>query len=139
METLGIGGLIRRRREALGLSQTRLAALVGMSRAYLSQIEHGKTTLPSADVRRRLAAHVGLRHIDLLIAAGEIAPDEVPGAGAAPAPEAAIAARLAALRPDDRASVDYVIGRLEQLREAELAASRPPDAAPPAMAPATER
>lgn len=37
-----IGGTIRRRREALGLSQEALADLVGVHRTYLGSVERGE-------------------------------------------------------------------------------------------------
>lgn len=77
MSDAGMGAFIRAKRQALGLSQAALAGRAGLSRAYLSQIEGGKVGVTSADVRRRLARALGVRHIDLLVAAGELLPDEV--------------------------------------------------------------
>jgi transcriptional regulator with XRE-family HTH domain len=77
MDTLG--SYIRERREALNLTQGELAEEAGTSRAYMSQIESGKVGLPNAALRRGIAAALGVRHIDLLVASGEISPDEVPG------------------------------------------------------------
>lgn len=79
METMGLGAFVKERREARGWSQTRLAAECGLDRAYLSQIESGKVGWPGADIRRRLAAALGLRHVDLLIAAGELSAEEASG------------------------------------------------------------
>lgn len=73
----GIGAFISRRRDELGLTQTALAERVGLKRSHLSLIESGKIALPSADVRRRIAAELGVRHVDLLVIAGELAPDEI--------------------------------------------------------------
>lgn len=73
----GIGAFIRARREALGLAQNALARRAELSPAYLSQIETGKTSTPGAAIRRRIAEALGVRHVDLLVAAGELAPDEV--------------------------------------------------------------
>jgi transcriptional regulator with XRE-family HTH domain len=82
----GFGAYVRERRERLGLSQTDLADLVGIRKGYMSQIESGKIGLPGADLRRRLAAALRVRHVDLLIAAGELTADEIPAPGAPPPP-----------------------------------------------------
>jgi transcriptional regulator with XRE-family HTH domain len=74
--TEGFGAYVLARRRALGLTQGELADRIGLNRAHLSQIESGKIGLPAADIRRRLAAALGVRHVDLLIAAGELTPDE---------------------------------------------------------------
>src|SRR4029434_2675014 len=47
----------------------------------LSQIESGKIGLPSADVRRRLAIAMGVTHVDLLLAAGELSDADIQVAG----------------------------------------------------------
>ncbi len=77
METLG--SYIRERRLYLNLTQAEIGESVGIDKGYVSQIESGKIAFPNADLRRRLAAALGVRHIDLIIAAGELRPDEVPG------------------------------------------------------------
>lgn len=79
MET-GLGAYIRRRRETLGLSQTTLVERSGVSKSHLSQIEVGKIALPNAEIRRRLAAALGVSHVDLLVAAGELLPEEIAAA-----------------------------------------------------------
>ena len=81
----GLGAYIRKRRIALGLTQENVADSAGIGRSHLSQIESGKIGLPNAIIRRKLADILRVRHIDLLIAAGELREDEV-RAGAAPAP-----------------------------------------------------
>ena len=53
-------------------SQTVIADAAGLQRAHLSEIERGKIALPNADIRRRLAKALGVSHLDLLVAAGEI-------------------------------------------------------------------
>jgi transcriptional regulator with XRE-family HTH domain len=85
MNVTGMGAYIRAVREARGMTQSALALRVGTSRAYLSQIESGKVSLANADTRRKLADELGIRHVDLLVAAGELAPDEI-----APLPESHI-------------------------------------------------
>jgi transcriptional regulator with XRE-family HTH domain len=74
----GLGAYVARRREQLGLTQQELAERVGVRRDTIAQIET-RTKLPGADVRRRLAAALGVRHVDLLIAAGELSPEEIAG------------------------------------------------------------
>jgi transcriptional regulator with XRE-family HTH domain len=54
-----------------------------VSKSYLSRTELGAIKLPSVEVRRRIADVLGMRHIDLLVLAGELSPDEIAGAGAA--------------------------------------------------------
>jgi transcriptional regulator with XRE-family HTH domain len=49
------GRVIRRRREAAGLSQEKLAALAGLHRTYVSLLERGKR-MPSIEVVRVIAA-----------------------------------------------------------------------------------
>lgn len=70
-------GFIAERREELGWNQTELAKRSGVPRTTVNRIESGVTKLPEADVRRKLAKALGVRHVDLLIAAGELAEDEV--------------------------------------------------------------
>lgn len=78
----GIGRLVREKRLELGLSQTALAEASGLSKGHLSTLEAGKIALPAPDIRRRLAAALGVSHLDLLVAAGEITEDEIKKAGA---------------------------------------------------------
>lgn len=78
----GIGAFVRQRRAELGLSQTALAGRSGISKGHLSTIEAGKIALPAADIRRRLSKALGVSHLDLLVASGEITPEEIRDAGA---------------------------------------------------------
>lgn len=77
MGTLGIGQFVRDRRASLGWTQERLSEETGISRARIAQIEGGRVALPGADFRRRLAAALGVSHLDLLVAAGEITREEI--------------------------------------------------------------
>ena len=103
----GLGTYIRTRRESLGMTQTDLAAAVEVKRPHLSRIESGGIGLPEAGLRRRLAAVLGVRHIDLLVAAGELSPDELPREGAPPpgppagSDRAALAATIAAMSEEE--------------------------------------
>lgn len=72
-----LGSWVKANRERLNLSTRELGAMLGKSGGYISTLENGKIGLPGADVRRRLAEVFGVRHIDVLIAAGEINPEEV--------------------------------------------------------------
>lgn len=73
----GLGAFLRRRRVDLGLTQETVSDAAGIGRSHLSQIESGKIGLPNATIRRRLAEVLQLRHVDLLIAAGELDEAEV--------------------------------------------------------------
>lgn len=121
----GLGAYIRNVREQRMWTQDDLAAKVGTTRAYISQIESGRTKLPNADLRRRLAAALGLRHIDLLIAAGEINADEV----STTTPTVAfphdprrqqVVERLAVMSPSDAEKVwgfvDYTVAQTKDVR-----------------------
>lgn len=72
---------ITERREALGLNQTELAKRAGVERTLINRLESGTTKLPAADKRRAIAKGLGVSHIDILVAAGELAQDEVVQAG----------------------------------------------------------
>jgi transcriptional regulator with XRE-family HTH domain len=76
-EATGLGGFVRRRRVELGLTQEVVADAAGIGRSHLSQIESGKIGLPNAGIRRHLATVLQVRHVDLLVAAGELDDDEV--------------------------------------------------------------
>ncbi len=75
----GMAAYVAQRRHALKLTQLQLAELAGVTRDVVAQIESGKSKLPVPENRRRLAAALGVRHVDLLIAAGELTADEVTG------------------------------------------------------------
>jgi transcriptional regulator with XRE-family HTH domain len=75
--TCTLGKFIKEKRDALGINQSELARVSGVLRETINRIENNKTMLPSADSRRRLARALNVRHIDLLVAAGELTEDEV--------------------------------------------------------------
>ena len=75
--TRTLGDFVREKREGLGLSQTELSARADVPRTTVNRIETGTTQLPSPDVRRRLAIALGVSHLDLLIASGEITEEEI--------------------------------------------------------------
>jgi transcriptional regulator with XRE-family HTH domain len=76
-----LGHFIKERRERLGWSQKTMAQLVGMPQPALSDIERGATKMPNADLRRRLARTLGVSHLDLLVATGEITAEELAEVG----------------------------------------------------------
>ena len=60
-----MGGRLREARIAQSLSLTEVATRAGISKAYLSQLEHGASTTPSHEVLRRLATALGASIADL--------------------------------------------------------------------------
>lgn len=72
-----LGSYVRDRREALGINQTELSERAGVPRTTVNRLETGTTQLPSPDIRRRLAVALGVSHLDLLVAAGEITSAEI--------------------------------------------------------------
>src|SRR5207248_1673571 len=54
-----LGGLVRRERQGLGWSLSQLADRTGLSKAYLSAIERGKSRRPGAETVRRLEGALG--------------------------------------------------------------------------------
>ena len=67
-----LAALVKTLRQSRGLSQAQLGTEAHIGQTYLSDIEKGKTKLPSVDHRRRLAAALGTSNIELLLAAGEV-------------------------------------------------------------------
>ena len=60
-----MGGRLRGARAAQSLSLTEVASRAGISKSYLSQLEHGASTTPSHEVLRRLATALGASIVDL--------------------------------------------------------------------------
>ena len=119
METSGIGRFVRDRRHELGLRQQDVAETAGISQARVAQIEAGTVKLPGADHRRGLAKALRVSHLDLLIAAGEITPEELGSAAGVVEPvEAGPLAELRALLetvPLTERNVNYLRGVLSTL------------------------
>lgn len=111
----GLGIYVRQRRNALGLTQEDVADASGIGRSHLSQVESGKIGLPNVEIRRRLADTLRVRHIDLMIAAGEISEEEV-RSGSSPAPSELdeIAAQLS---PDARQALFAVARQLSRTQQ----------------------
>lgn len=80
--TTSIAEYVRQRRLNRGFqTQAALAEAAGISSAHLNQIEKGKIAVPNADLRRKLAKALGVSHLDILIATGEIDAEEVRAIG----------------------------------------------------------
>lgn len=77
MNNLGLGPFLLSLRESRGWGVTDAAAHIGMSKSHLSQLEKGKIGLPSAALRRQIAEAYGVRHVDILVAAGELEASEI--------------------------------------------------------------
>lgn len=77
--------LVRRRRAELKLNQTQLGEMLGLSgkagQTAVSDIERGVTKWPDADRRRRLAVALGVTHLEIIVATGELRNDEIPAEG----------------------------------------------------------
>jgi len=63
---MNVGAMIRKLREEKDLSLSELARQAGISKAYLSQIEAGKTTRPSGEALLRIASVLGTSVASLL-------------------------------------------------------------------------
>jgi transcriptional regulator with XRE-family HTH domain len=81
MEGETLAQALKRRIEETGISQRRFAERVGLSSSHMNSLVSGKIGLPQPEVRRRLARELGISHVDLLVMAGELRPDEVDAAG----------------------------------------------------------
>jgi len=68
METLG--EVLRKRREQLGLTLRGIEEKIGISNAYLSQVENEKITHPSPSVLQKLADFYSLSYNRLMKLAG---------------------------------------------------------------------
>ena len=77
MGCMSLASYVIEKRTEVGLRATDLASASGLTKSYISELERGKIALPNADIRRRLAKALGVSHLDLLVAAGEITPQEL--------------------------------------------------------------
>jgi transcriptional regulator with XRE-family HTH domain len=77
---MGIGYNLKRRREAIGLTQKVLAEAVGVSQPAIAQIESGATRNPALDIVIALALALGVTVDDLLRPASDEATVEVQSA-----------------------------------------------------------
>lgn len=101
-----LGTYIRDEREKRGWSQTELASRAGVPKQTVNRLETGITKLPGALIRRQIAEALGIRHIDMLIAAGEITVDEVEGL---PAPDSPWVAALRPVLDDYDGDIDQLV------------------------------
>lgn len=100
MENRDFGGLIRRSRERLGLSQSRVAELIGRSQGTVRAWERGRSVPGEATVVASLAAVLDIAEDDLFDAAGLALPASPPAptleeslASIAPSPSASSAGK----------------------------------------------
>jgi transcriptional regulator with XRE-family HTH domain len=101
-----LGTYVTQMREQLGLAQVDLAKKAEMTKGEINAIEKGRVAFPDADKRRRLAKALGVTHVDIVVACGELAPDEVAqGSSADPFPgdsdKSAVFRLLATASADD--------------------------------------
>jgi transcriptional regulator with XRE-family HTH domain len=73
-----LGELLQSRREAAGLTQAEMAAELGVSRPYLSRLEHGTYDHPSPRVIMHIARRLEIRAEDLLAMTGCLIPTDLP-------------------------------------------------------------
>jgi transcriptional regulator with XRE-family HTH domain len=72
------GALMKKKREALGLSQAQLAVEIGVSRPYVSKLERGAYARPSPVLLMRIAKRLSIPLADLYAVTGCLLPDELP-------------------------------------------------------------
>lgn len=75
-----LGELVAQRIATLGITQADYAARMGVERNTLHNILSGKATLPKEPFRRLLAADLGITVLDIFLMAGELQPEDIPGA-----------------------------------------------------------
>jgi transcriptional regulator with XRE-family HTH domain len=73
-----LGQLLRRRRQELGLSQRKLAALADMRDSSIARLEHGRFSAPRPAKLSMLAAALNLSRADIFVHAGYFVPEELP-------------------------------------------------------------
>jgi transcriptional regulator with XRE-family HTH domain len=130
MQTLG--SYIKEQRERRGWLQTELAARSGVPQATISAIETGAKKLPGADIRRKLARALGVPHIALLIAAGEVEAEEVdpkiplPSPFGEDDPRSEVVQLLAEIDDRDASNVANLVRSMWRNRQQLLTADDPP-------------
>jgi transcriptional regulator with XRE-family HTH domain len=73
-----LGAYLRNEREHAGLSQARLAKLVGVDNSRILRLERGDTLSPNADFLSQIVDALGLNLFDVYARAGYAAPDHLP-------------------------------------------------------------
>jgi transcriptional regulator with XRE-family HTH domain len=107
---MNLGDLIKDRREALGLTLEDVADRASLSRSAIHSIERGHTVMPrEADDRRRLCRVLGIRHWEMVVAAGIIDADELPGGTGAAAPVSEVDDLMRRLSDRGRAAMMTVL------------------------------
>jgi len=122
---------LRDRRESLGLTQEELAQRTETTRSYISQIESGKVQMPNAELRRAISKALGIRHVDFLVAVGELGDWEVPGFSPTADPDprlASLEALLAMIDLDSDSRAITLSGILQSWAEQDRARAAPPNA-----------
>jgi transcriptional regulator with XRE-family HTH domain len=70
--TTAFGELLREKRRAAGISQRKLAELVGVDFSYISKLENGRMPAPAADTIVLIAESIGCPSEELLAAAQKL-------------------------------------------------------------------
>jgi transcriptional regulator with XRE-family HTH domain len=73
-----IGEYLKAKREALGISQRRLALRIGINHSYLARLEAGDYARPATTILHRLAEALDLDPEDLFALAGHTVPEGLP-------------------------------------------------------------
>lgn len=120
------GTFLRDRRLAEGWTQEQVAARSGgaLTAQEVSNYEQ-LSRVPRTNKRRALARALGLRHIDLIVAAGWLDPGEVPGGEPVVAVVDELGELSARLDPDARATVLRLVRDLAEREARRAEASRP--------------
>jgi transcriptional regulator with XRE-family HTH domain len=113
--TIAFGDLLRQKRRAVGVSQRRLAELVGVDFSYISKLENGRLPAPAADTIARIAENIGCATEDLLAAAQKL-PDGV-GSILSGNPAAVRFLQEASSLGLDEAEWEQMRGKLKSLRD----------------------
>lgn len=71
-----LAAYVAARRAELGITQQELADRAGLKRDVIASVESRKSKLPEPETRRKLAVGLGVTHERLLIAAGQLLPNE---------------------------------------------------------------
>lgn len=114
---MSIGAFVRARREELGLSVTELGERTGLGTQAISAIETDQRRVPRVERRRVLAEALRVRHVDLLIAAGELDVDELPTVLRAVQPQSECDEIMARLSPNARQGAMDTIRLIDRLDE----------------------
>lgn len=77
-----LGEFLKTRRDMMGWTLAEAGDRVGISASHFHQFETGRIKTPAVELRRAIADAFGVRHLDILVAMGELSPDEIEGTGA---------------------------------------------------------